>query len=817
MSQSKRPQPESSQRPSQDTARPSTKEAPQEPFAKFDDRIAKASDRILTKQPYLITIPSEKPFRRHANDQTRWYMHTPFTRKEEQLQYMSFLLHQDDDEVLMKVDGTRIDEDGRLLAPVQSPRSESQSRPQTPSTTEAGPRKKISLKDYKTKDKSAISTPDSKPVDDIRRQAIKSHKEEVEAKIVEEAKPVQEKKVRQPEPVRKPVPATAPKEESKPSIATSTLQDKDSQRPAKKRRLSAEEVKVSTSKSNGVKPKEENPEKRALPALLSPDMPAPEKAKKTKDLPDLLSPKLPLTLERVVNPPKPPRQRTDEVRDIIKAGLGSPARPTEKKEPTKDPSTGRVRSETQSSVKSAPATKASSPIPRPQSSASNKAVPNGQPASPKPKPELWVTLRYGKKNIKTVSRLLKFKQRPRKESTVPVKKEETAIKTLPKPEPPKPEKKRPIETVSDVPAKKPKLAASLLEPPVKQERPSTPKPEVEGKSPQPAKHKSAFSTPKKELKPEPKSLAMQRVASSDTLGVRTPSQDTGRTSTPLGVGPSSHPKTSPAPTSTPARTDEYTTWTDIHTKVFQIGRNLKKDGSKLAAEGKGKDQARGVVLLIEGLVCFMLNAAAQAQSRPNTDPGWSSILPYHIMVWRQSRPYRHLHGLVVQLGAVVRQYLNQEQIKRLAKETLPDDHITSAPTPGSDGLTKGTSAADDSIKKQKAFLELRDELVQNAKELRIAWLDGPRLLPPDAIEEQYPRTWAKRSTDLSKRNPDRVNPKEFLGSGSNAAGNREYYVPVDVTTNVFEASWFALAFLHEWTLIEGVQWKTQVEFGAATS
>lgn len=793
MSQGKPQDSEPPHRQSRDLTRLPTKDAPEEPFAKFDNRIAKASDRIFPRQPYLVTIPSEKPFHRHANDQTRWYLYAPFSKKEEQLQYMSFLLHQGDDEVLMRVDGTRIDEDGRLLAPAQSPRSEPQSTPQTP--IDSGPKKKISLKDYKTKDKSAINTPERKLADDIRRQAMKSHKEEVDAKLSgldtkPDTKPVQEKKAQRSETIQK-TPLPAPKDEPKPSTATQTRQDKESQRPVKKRKLSEEETKVPAGGANGIRPKEEPVERRPLPTLLSPDMPAPEKHQKMKNLPELLSRKLPSGLEKAMSAPA---QRSDEVKAILKAGIGSPARSAEKKTLDgngKDYTGNRVRSESQLSVKPTTATKATSPIARPLSSASNRGgLSNGQTSGPGPKQRHIVELRYGKKNIKNVKMLLRLPKA--------VEKEKTVSKAIPDTEPAKPDKKRAAEPVSDVPVKKPKLTATSAEISLKQERPSTPKLDVAGISPpQITKQKSTFSTPKKELK----SVAMQRVASSDTLGVRTPSQEIGRTSTPLAVSHSSQPKTSPAPTSTPARGDEYLAWTDINTRVFQIGRALKKDGTHLAAEGKGKEQVRGVVLLIEGLVCFMLNSAAQAQARPGADPGWSTILPYHIMVWKQSRPHRHLHGLVVQLGAVCRQYLNYEQIKRLSKETLPDDHPTSAPTPGSDGLTKGT---DDSIRKQKSFLELRDEIVQNSKELRTAWLDGPRLLPPDVIEEQYPKTWAKRAKDLSKRSPDRVSPKDI---------GKDFYIPIDVTTTVFEASNFALAFLHEWTLIEGVQWKTQVDLG----
>jgi len=787
----------SSQRQPASQTRPANARLPN-PFAKFDDRIADLSNHTLPDQPYVLTIPSDLPYRRHTTDPNRWYLNTPFVRKEEQLQYMSLLRHLDDDEALLKADGDRIDHDGRLVAHAPTPQSEVPSRPQTP--LDAAPKKKISLKDYKTKDKSAVNTPERRPADDIRRQAIKSHKEEADAKKQDpDAKPNAQRK---PEPkVAESKPSgREPKTDVKSALHKPTQHDRESQRPAKKRRLSEEEDhKMPRKHVNGLKAKEEPVKKRALPDLLSPDMPTSEKKPKPRDLPILLSPKLPQALEKAAAAVPP---RSDEVRTALK-GIHSPARPPDRKADSaaREASPARVRSDSQISAKSvAPLTSIASPITRPLSTPATKVnatIADGRTTSPKPRQRHIIVLRYGKKNRKRVEMLLKLgAPRPKKEQNQPTQTEPTTSSKQPaKLEVPKPDKKRPAEPTSEPPAKKPKLAASSLEPPAKSDRPSTPKPDVAGKSPAPTtKPKPTVVTPKKDLK----SAAMQRVVSTDTGGARTPSQEATRTATPLIVRQASQPKLSPAPTSAPAKNDEHTMWTELNTRIFQLGRILKKEGSKLAEEGGSKNKQQGVVLLIEALLCFMLNSAALAQARPNADAGWSTILPYHIMVWKQSRPYTHLHGLVVQLGAVCRQFLHQEHIKRLSKETLPEDHIGSAPTPGSDGNTR----TDDSTKKQKSFLELRDELVQNSKELKIAWLESSKILPYEIVEEQYPSTWSKRMKDSSKRNPDKLNPKELT---------KDFYLPLDVSTNVFEATNFALAFLNEWAMIEQVQWKTRIE------
>lgn len=793
-----------------DTRKPS-------PFAKFDNRIAGINDRVLPKQPYVITIPSDFPYRRHTTDPNRWYINTPFSRREEQLQYMSLLLHQEDDEALLKVDGTRIDEEGRLLVHVPSPKPEAPSRPDTPH--DSGPKKKISLKDYKIKDRSSVNTPERRPADDIRKQAIKSHKEE-EVLVKEEKhqqpsqstsqidqKPEQKSERKFEQKILPPkVSAPAVKPDSKPSFATPTQHDHDSQRPAKKRRLSAEEEKTqprrtSTPVLQGGRIKQETAEKRSLPALLSPDIPPSQKSssekpttekKRKQELPVLLSPALPPALEKAVAESS---QRSDEVRAILKSSIGSPARSSDKKHKevaAKEPN--RLRADSQASARpTTPGIKISSPVPKSVSALnqSNTSTANSRTASPKPRQRHIIVLKYGKKNRKRVEGLLKFAPRQKKEaSTVGEKGKEREksvdVKIMTKVDPPKSDKKRAAESSPEMSTKRMKL-----EPLIKTERPTTPRLDAEA-----AKSKSLFSTPKKDLR----SIAMQRVASTDTIEAGTPGHDNARNSTPLTMSHTSRPKTSPGPSVSGARTDEQITWNDISTKIFQLGRLLKKEGQKLASESQGKEKQRGVVLLIEALLCFMINSGALAQARPNVDPGWSTILPYYTMVFKQSRPYKHLNGLVVQLGGVCRQHLQQEHVRRLAKEMLPDETV-SAPTPGSDGTTRGV---DDFAKKQKTFLDLRNELVSNFRDLRLTWLEGSKLLPAETIEQDYPSTWSKRisTKDLSKRNPDKLSPKDLP---------KDFPMPLDVTANVFEASNFALAFMREWALIEQIDWKTRME------
>jgi hypothetical protein len=233
----------------------------------------------------------------------------------------------------------------------------------------------------------------------------------------------------------------------------------------------------------------------------------------------------------------------------------------------------------------------------------------------------------------------------------------------------------------------------------------------------------------------------------------------------------------------------------MNQKYFQLGRTIKHEGSALAE----KDKAKSTVLLIEALVSFMINLASQSCARPSVDPGWRTILPYHIFVFRQSRRFSLLHGLVVQLGAVCRQFIHNHDMDRLGRDPLPDDHPGSAPTPGSDGNTKTN---DDGEKYKRKYLDFRDELVQNARELQTAWLEGSRRLSPDMLERDFPKTWSARLKDSRSRGVERPTP------GRMATG---YYLPLDPASTAFEAACFALAMLEEWADTEDVDWKSRIE------
>lgn len=798
--------------------------------AHLDHRITHLTQSILPRQPYLLSVPSDIPYRHSSRFISSWYEGTPFDPSEEQLQYISFLSHQGDHETLLKVEGAWADDYGnRIQDDELSPRTVPNTGQTTPATSTQ--RKKISLQDYKTKARSPDS---SRPPTATRSPQTRPKSPPPETKPqspdtrLTPAPPVKADAAASPKLSGQDEPP-APPEHASPQLRTS-----DTPNVAKRRKLSPpfEEnrpVKMPTkveSQSKILK----------MPRLLSPTLPSPNTS---KIMPDLLSPLLPASLTLALSSPSDtlsigspaiqPQTRTDPVKAIL-ASADLDNSPAVRNVPP--PSVNRARSDSQQPTKDSaagiakPAKIALSSKPLSKPPLSNVARP-----SPGPRQRHIIILKYGKKNRKRVEALLKFASRSKKallkSDEVPSKggvdskyKKDLAVRDLlgglnhaevkPKSQStrqdePKPRDDREAKQRNNVPdansAEKKRKAGDSPPTAIKKvkmdaeadKRPSTPTPST-GRIPS-MSAKSTFSTPKRDIR----SAAMRRVESTDGLDAPTPTGERGRVSTPLAA-----PKPSPQPlTSSISREEERQHWTNMHTKYFALGRTIKNEGASLAPspndDGSSGHSPKSVALLVEALLCFMINASAQAQARPRSDPGWATIFPYHIFVFRASRKYPRVHGLVVQLGAVCRQLSHHFDMDRLARDPLPEDFCNSAPTPGSDGNTKTN---EDVERYKKQYLRFRDELVYNARCLQTAWLDGPRLLPPEVLKRDFPATWSKRIKDSAQRLQDKPTTTHI---------STEFYLPLDVNTTAFEAVRFGLAFLQEWAGQEKIDWKTRID------
>jgi len=795
-------------------------------IAQLDERIHHLQEYIVPRQPYLLSVPSDVPYRHSSRFTNTWYEGTPFNRHEEQLQYLSFLTHQGDHETLLKVEGGWADEQGNPIEEELSPRTVPASGHNTPAGS--GHRKKISLKDYKTKSKSPPTThlrPQLLAVENRVKHAgissvVRTQEETAKTphlnKDKEETPPTVDVRVSDFEseaPLSNgPVSPTKPRPD----------QAEEGPSPAKKRKLSPPfEDSRPVEKSPKVESQQPSME---MPTLLSPTLPSPEDENR---LPQLLSPVLPPSLAKAMSSSPNPtslgspviglHQRTESVRSIL-AGADLDNDPSNDR--TKlAPGGSRVRSDSVHSARSsAPGTPNAvrtvlgSKVLSKNGIKVSTPLQNGARASPGPRQRHTIILKYGKKNRKRVEALLKFAPRPKKEvvkqeasNTPEIKPKKEPIKQEDRDGQRTPDVKVKLSALDDVKLEKKRKAEDSPGLAVKKmkssnltaedvKRPSTPAPPA-SRTPLVSQSRSTFSTPKKELK----STAMRRVESSDGIDVPTPTGDKGRVSTPVSA-----PKPSPQPTSLSSREEERQQWSNMNTKFFTLGRSLKHEGTSMLPssddDSKPAQSAKAGILIIEALLCFMINIAAQGHARPGVDPGWRSIILYHIFVWRASRKHPHLHGLVVQLGAVCRQYVQKYDLDKLARDPLPEDYCNSAPTPSSDGNTK---PSEDVEKYKKRYTQFRDDMIHNIHELQTAWLDGFRQLSPELLRREYPNTWGKRAKDANARMQEKPSPSKIA---------KDFYLPMDANTTPFEAARFGLAFLEEWAEKEKIDWKTKIDF-----
>lgn len=783
-----------------------TKEDIEATVRRLDDRIRHLADSTLPKQPYLLSVPSDVPYRHNPNFLQTWYVGTPFSRREEQLQYMSFLHHQGEYEDLLKVEGGWADDDGSFPESEPSTRPVSRSAPGTPA--DQASRKKISLKDYK-KDKAQPDAEVASPaVSQIKREPKPAVKEEADAKMSTRSPDPPARKPLKQERGRSPTRA-GDKNPSVPKLdgpaSPRPRHDLDSMRPVKKRKL-----------SNSPMPKsEQQPEKepaKRMPKLLSPTLPS--SPTRENALPDLLTPDLPASLlKALATPPSSSNSdsaqqhhRSDSVRSILGAINEEGSRSGDKSGPhTGTLSGNRIRSDSQHSARSA-------------TSATGKTLtatkPGARPGvgtpthsrSPGPRQRHTIVLKYGKKNRKRVEALLKFKPRPRQQT-----------KTVEQTDPPQRESKAPA--VKE-PVKTSNRERSPVRPvsktkhatidPVK--RPSTPLTNGirDSKASASPSTKPIHHTPTAQT--ALKSTAMRRVESVEGISAdpTTPADKAVRSSTPLSTERSSRPpKHSPRPTSTPSAAstivdDDRAAWQRLGSDrdYFAMGRKLKHEGTSLAGgASSASDMHKPLLLMIEALLCFMLNTAVQGHVRPRVDPGWSTILGYYNFVVQRTRHFPHLHGLVVQIGAVCRVQIQQADMERLGRDPLPEEMAGAAPTPGSDGNTKSEDAEGYKLK----YLEFREKLIKNTEELQASWIKGSKLLGIEVLMREYPETWRARNKDYERRGEEKLRP---TGEGGLAKG---YYLPIDPATNAFEAAEFALRIMGEWADREDVDWRSRLQ------
>src|ERR1700761_843508 len=91
---------------------PISKQSSSNIVVRLDEQLRHLTDTILPLYPYLLSVPSDVPYRHSSRFVNTWYEGTPFDKEEEQLQYLSFLPHQGEHESLLRVEGGWSDDHG---------------------------------------------------------------------------------------------------------------------------------------------------------------------------------------------------------------------------------------------------------------------------------------------------------------------------------------------------------------------------------------------------------------------------------------------------------------------------------------------------------------------------------------------------------------------------------------------------------------------------------------------------------------------------------------------------------------------------------
>lgn len=823
----------------------------------LNKKLKRLTDHVLPDSPYLLSVPSDVPFRLGSRFVSNWAVgeDRPFAPGEEHLQYMTFLSHQGEDSLLVAVGGWS-DGNGNVM-------EEEESKPASIASASSTPlsgglqKKKISLNEYKNKAKESTATNTPVPQGNGKRENGTTRPKEVTPapKPTRPGQNTMEKgRLTKPKDISLPPKPPAPQSSTNGTPgARKKAVDDSSQRISPSKPEKQSEPSQPQKKTRSPPPKiatkdtsthSQKNTPTSVPKLLSPTLP-PTTGSGNLNLPRLLSPTLPPDIEAELTKQsnEPPTLKSGQSSHQRNASGNSSASKSDNAAPktsggqrqhsgstssssNKPPSSASTTPKLpSSSAKSGPATAKDTPaqksnnLSKPAEKQSNitpkSRISSNVTASSAANPSRIVKLKYGRANRKRVEALLRFsgkrkadasaKQSRTQELEVSSKRdsgrERSASKAAESDQTQSAGargEKRPRaiddHDKRDHAAKRPRASTNLNVP----EKSRSPGPTTAPKSPsgqrQPITSKSQFSTPKKDIK----SAAMRRVESADS-DVKTP---TGMgTGTPTSMEKSAKPSPSASfdNQSNKPRDTDWRAWREEFQKYAGLGRDLKHSASRQTQNNTSStDEKLGAAIAVEAIICFILAFVADNQQKALTrqigdSTTWRSILPYWNAVKHMTAPYPQLHGLCLLLGAVSHDTIHGIDLERLSTSALPCDH-NPIPTPGSDG---NTVLSDEGKKYKKDFLDLKSRLSDHYKEANRLWLESSRELQDDALAREFPNTWSKRSRNFSMRGKQKLRIGEY---------DCEMFLPLGRTTTPIEAVRFGWSLLGEWCEKEGVKW-----------
>ncbi|KAL6234239.1 hypothetical protein BDW75DRAFT_169877 [Aspergillus navahoensis] len=781
-----------------------------------DWQLKRLREEVLPIYPFLLTVPTNVPFRLGNRFVNNWAVSDegPFTPEEQKLQYMTFLTHDEGDSLLVAV-GDWSDASGSAMA---DPRSRLQSATSTPTSNSA--KKKISLHDYKHKRKNGTSP------SPLSHEAP-GHQGASTLHITNDThtpKHIQASDNNRQRPSKTHTSSIPFAQLDTEFVDRKRLSDRDHERhglqvkdsaPAKRRKLSPEPptlpLKAETSNGSG------------LPELLSPTLPP---ASSTPRLPRLLSPTLPPDLERelakigneplgsdsqpestLISGPASLKTQKEKSSACGISQLESTSATTNPSLSSKSPRLGSEKSATRDAETAKPsfhaACNADSQFQvssRPSQQSSTKSVQH-----PSSGHRLVVRLKYGRSNRKRVEALLKFtgKRKLSRQSSPMLDAAERGLPHYTKPDPPRvsasSQANKSVHSDCKSKTVSGKQANSSLKDHSKEPRSTgTEKPQTPGLSQtQQEKPRPVSITPVKELKHS----SRHELASNDGKGHSHPAPRKA----PADFSLSSTTTQSPSQPNSTDKSGERRAWKEEYQKYGNLGRELKHAADRHTAKDKvaSNDEKLAAATAIEAIICFVLAFIAEDQSKAvcrqiGDSSTWLSIIAYWRVVKKNSIPYPPLHSLCLILGAVSYDAIHALDLERLAVTPVPGEH-TPVPTPASDGQPVHSEESKRSL---KDFLELKIRLPECYRESQRLWSDGSRGLSEDILAREFPETWSKRARTYSEQGKKRLKPGEYSG---------EIYLPLGKTSTPLEIVRFSCALLREWCSKENINWRSKLD------
>ncbi|KKK13618.1 hypothetical protein P175DRAFT_0509445 [Aspergillus ochraceoroseus IBT 24754] len=804
------------------TPKPTSRRPSQPEQDPIDRRLKRLREEVLPLYPFLLTVPTDVPFRLGNRFVNNWAVSNdgPFAPEEQQLQYMTFLTHEEGDSLLVAV-GDWSDGTGSVMA---DPRSRPQSAASTPSSNSI--KKKISLNDYKNKRKNGAPTsPLSQET--VGQSGSTTHNSHDNQRI---SKPSSMNDSHHKLPQKALSPNFSAQSDSE-HVDRKRPPDRDHDRygqqgkdgtMSKKRRISPERATNSH--------KAESSHVNGLPALLSPTLPPTSNAPR---LPRLLSPTLPPDLEkelaRLGGEPAVTDSRPDIAvnSDILKSKAQKPKAPARgAPQIERSPPAGPPQPQSKSSGSGSGSDKNASTGLETSKSASHptskhdlQSHPNGRPPLPSSsknshppissKQHLIVKLKYGRSNRKRVEGLLKFSGKKKHahqgspmrdtvdhEPSHATKSEQSKNSASDHPSKMiRSERKVKHGANSHVNhqsskdrSKEPRIPSS--------EKPQTPVPTHTQET-----TRSISITPAKDLKHY---SSRSEPANHD----RKEHSQPGVRSTPgesaSGAAVTST-KQSPPQSNSAERSGERRAWKEEYQKYGNLGRDLKHAAERHTARDNvtSVDEKLAAATAIEAIICFILAFIADDQSKAlsrqvGDSTTWLSIIAYWRVVKKHSFHYPTLYSLCLILGAVSYDTIHAHDLERLAVTPLPGEH-TPVPTPGSDGHSV---MSDESKRSLKDFVELKTRLPEFYRESQKLWSEGSRAFSEDTLSREFPHTWSKRARSYSEQGRKRFKPGNYSG---------EIYLPIGKTSTPLEIIRFSHAILREWCSKEGIDWTGRLD------